>query len=244
MGSSGKLLTWIALKFLHPVHLPISLIQMISTWIEALRQLHSASGISHIIETGGLWVLIAIVFSETGLLVGFFLPGDSLLITAGVLANPLNPHHVSVLSIVGLNIAIGLATVLGDQTGYFLGNRTGKSIWNRPDGRFYKRQHLESAHAFYEKYGGFSILVARYVPIFRTFVPFVAGLARMPYRKFVLWSIAGGTLWSTSLLWIGYYLGQSSLANRLDKIILVVIFVSVLPMAFGAARRLVLVKAD
>lgn len=210
---------------------------MFQTLIQTLRELHSASGIAQIVETGGLWVLIAIVFSETGLLVGFFLPGDSLLITAGVLANPLNPHHVSVLSIVSLNIAVGLATTLGDQTGYFLGNRTGKSIWNRPDGRFYKRQHLESAHEFYERHGGLSILVARYVPIFRTFVPFVAGLARMPYRKFVLWSVAGGTLWSTSLLWIGYYLGQTALANRLDKIILVVIVVSVLPMAFGTAKR-------
>jgi membrane-associated protein len=205
--------------------------------LQWLHELHSSAGISHLIETGGLYVLIAIVFAETGLLAGFFLPGDSLLITAGVLANPLNPNHVSTLEIFTLNLLLIGAVIVGDQLGYFLGTKAGSKIWDRPDGRFYKRKHLEAAHGFYERYGGFSVVAAKYVPIFRTFVPFVAGLARMPYRKFALWDVTGGILWISSLLWIGYFLGQTPLANRLDKIIVVVIFVSIIPMAVSALKK-------
>jgi membrane-associated protein len=205
--------------------------------INWLRELHSSAGIASLIEAGGVYVLVGIVFAETGLLVGFFLPGDSLLITAGVLANPANPHHLGSLDILTLNLALALAAVIGDQLGYFLGHKAGDRMWNRPDSRFYKRKHLVEAHDFYIKYGGIAVVAARYVPILRTFVPFVAGMARMPYRRFVSWDIGGGILWITSLLWIGYYLGQTPLANRLDKIILVVIFVSILPMVVGFLRR-------
>lgn len=209
---------------------------MIMTLLDWIRDLHSAQGIAAIIQAGGLIALVAIVFAETGLLVGFFLPGDSLLITAGVLSNPANPHFVG-LDILSLNLVLGLAAVIGDQTGFYLGHQTGDRIWDRPDGRLYKRKHLVAAHEFYEKYGGPSVVAARYVPIVRTFVPFVAGVARMPYRNFVLWNIAGGILWISSLLWIGYLLGQTPLANRLDKIIVVVIAVSVLPIVIGALKK-------
>ncbi|MEW6056259.1 MAG: VTT domain-containing protein [Bdellovibrionota bacterium] len=205
--------------------------------LDWLKELHSASGISQIVQAGGQLALILIIFAETGLLIGFFLPGDSLLITAGVLANPANPHHVAALDIVWLNVALALAAVIGDQLGFYLGRKTGDRIWEKPDGRFYKRKHLEAAHEFYLKYGGPSVVAARYVPIIRTFVPFVAGVARMPYRNFVFWNIAGGLLWITSLLWVGYYLGQTPLANRLDKIIVIVIFISILPMVFGVLKR-------
>ncbi len=201
-----------------------------------VRQLHSAEGIARIIGAGGLLVLPLIVFAETGLLVGFFLPGDSLLITAGVLANPLNPNHVPELQIGFLNLILILAATIGNQTGYWLGNRAGVSVWKRPDSRLFKKKHLQAAHAFYERYGGLSVVAARYIPIVRTFVPFVAGMARMPYRKFVLWDIAGGILWISSLLWIGFYLGQTPLAKSLDRIIVLVIFVSILPMLFGAIK--------
>ena len=135
------------------------------------------------------------------------------------------------------SVEAGVAAIVGDQVGFYLGTRAGASIWNRPDSRFYKRKHLEAAHEFYERYGGFSVVAARYVPIVRTFVPFVAGVARMPYRNFVFWNIGGGILWVTSLLWVGYYLGQTSLANRLDKIIVVVVLVSVLPMVVGILKK-------
>ena len=202
-----------------------------------LRELHSAQGISALIQAGGLIALVAIIFAETGLLVGFFLPGDSLLITAGLLANPANPHHVASLSIVELNFLLVAAAIIGDQLGYYLGRKAGANIWDRHDGRFYKRKHLAAAHEFYAKYGGISVVGARYVPILRTFVPFAAGMAQMPYRKFVFWNVFGGILWITSLLWLGYFLGQTPLANRLDKIIVVVIFVSILPILIGGLRR-------
>jgi membrane-associated protein len=207
-------------------------------WIDALRSLHTAEGISNLIQAGGLIVLIAIIFAETGLLVGFFLPGDSLLITAGVLSNPLNPHFVPALEIWTMNALLIISAIVGDQVGYMLGARAGASIWSRPDSRWFKKKHLLAAQEFYEKYGGFSVVAARFVPIVRTFVPFVAGVAQMPYRRFVFWNIAGGIFWVTSLLWVGYYLGQTSLANRLDKIIVIVIFVSVLPMFGGVIKKI------
>ncbi len=210
---------------------------LLSSLLDSVRSLHTAEGISSVIQTGGLLALVGIIFAETGLLVGFFLPGDSLLITAGVLSNPANPNHVAALDIGVLNGILMIAAIVGDQVGFYLGTRAGASIWSRSDSRFYKRKHLEAAHEFYERYGGFSVVAARYVPIVRTFVPFVAGVARMPYRNFVFWNIGGGIVWVTSLLWVGYYLGQTSLANRLDKIIVVVVLVSVLPMAVGILKK-------
>ncbi len=210
---------------------------------DKVKWIHSAEGISQLVGSGGLFVMTFIIFAETGLLFGFFLPGDSLLITAGVLANPANPNYAVGLDIIHLNIVLILAAIIGNQTGYFLGHKIGDRIWERPDSRFYKRKHLQAAQEFYQKYGGFSVVAARYVPIIRTFVPFVAGVARMPYRKFVGWDIGGGILWITSLLWIGFYLGQTSLANRLDKIIVIVIFVSVLPMVFGIVKKYVTRKS-
>jgi membrane-associated protein len=202
-----------------------------------LKEIHSAQGISQLVESGGLLVITAIIFAETGLLIGFFLPGDSLLITAGVLANPANPHHLKSLDIIWVNIILIIAAVVGDQVGYYLGRRAGDSIWQRPDGRFYKKKYLVDAHAFYEKNGAWSITAARYVPILRTFVPFVAGMARMSYKKFAFWNIFGGILWITSLLWAGYFLGQTKLANRLDKIIVVVVLVSTIPIFVGFLKK-------
>jgi membrane-associated protein len=214
-----------------------SLSESIAGALSWLKELHSAAGIASIVQAGGMIALTAIIFAETGLLVGFFLPGDSLLITAGVLANPANPNHVAALDVATMNAVLCLAAIIGDQTGYYLGHKAGDRIWERPDGRFYKRAHLQAAHEFYERYGGVSVVAARYVPIIRTFVPFVAGVARMPYRRFVFWNISGGLLWITSLLWLGYYLGATPLANRLDKLIVLVIFVSILPMIIGFARK-------
>lgn len=211
--------------------------------LDWLRNLHSSDGIANLIQTGGLIALVGIIFSETGLLVGFFLPGDSLLITAGVLCNPAHPQHLPALQIGLINAALVVAAVVGDQVGFLLGRKTGNRIWDRPDGRFYKKKHMESAHAFYEKWGGWAVVGARFVPILRTFVPFAAGISRMEYRKFVFWNIAGGVTWITSLLWIGYFLGQTPLANRIDKLIVVVVFVSVLPLIVGTLKRLVTARA-
>lgn len=210
--------------------------------LETLKSLHSPEGISQIIAWGGVMAMTGIIFAETGLLVGFFLPGDSLLITAGVLAHPENPNHVAALNIWTLNIVLIFAAVIGDQVGFFLGRKISTRIWERPDGRFYKRRYMEEAHEFYTRYGGLAIVGARYVPILRTFVPFAAGVAKMEYRKFVFWNILGGVLWITSLLWAGYFLGATKWANRLDKIIVIVVVVSVLPLVFGTIKRLFFAK--
>jgi membrane-associated protein len=210
---------------------------MIHQLLDWLKSLHNPDTFAQWLSTGGIYVVTAIIFAETGLLFGFFLPGDSLLITTGVLANPANPNYVPGLSI-GLFMAVlTVAAIVGDQVGYFLGHKTGDAVYARPDGLLFKRKHLERAHAFYEKYGIAAIIACRFIPIMRTFVPFVAGMARMPYSKFLGWDILGGIVWINSLLVAGYFLGQTGLANRLDKVIVIVIFVSTLPMIIGALKH-------
>lgn len=211
---------------------------MIADIIEFVKSLHRPETFATWLSIGGLWVVTGIIFAETGLLVGFFLPGDSLLITTGVLCNPANPNHVAGLSLIEFQVLLAVAAIIGDQLGYFLGSRLGHWVSARPDSFFFKKKYLDEAHAFYEKYGIASIIACRFVPIMRTFVPFAAGMAKMNYQKYLVWDIFGGLLWTQSLLLIGYYLGQTELANRLDKVIVIVIFVSVLPMVFGLAKKL------
>jgi membrane-associated protein len=204
--------------------------------IEFVKSLHSEEGIKQLVLSGGLIVLIGIIFAETGLLVGFFLPGDSLLITAGVIAAQKAGNGDPLLNIWTLNFALTAAAIIGDQVGFYLGRKTGNAIFSRPDSRFFKKKHAEAAHEFYVKHGGKAIVFARFVPIMRTFVPFIAGVAEMPYRNFVLWNIFGGIFWVTSLLWAGYALGLTPWARRLDKIIVIVIFISILPLIFGTVK--------
>jgi membrane-associated protein len=204
--------------------------------IEWIRWLYSPAGLTTIIQTAGLIGLTAIVFSETGLLVGFFLPGDSLLVTAGILANPeavggglFNPLH--------LVICLVAAAIIGDQVNYGLGYKAGAAVFSRPDGRLIKRKYFEDAHSFYVARGGAAIVLARFVPILRTFVPFVAGVAKMPYRRFVAFNIIGGASWVMSMVLIGYCLGQTPLAKNLHGVIVVVVFISILPLVFGALKQ-------
>ena len=210
---------------------------MIHALLDWVKTLHNPDTVSQWLSSGGLPIITGIIFAETGLLLGFFLPGDSLLITTGVLCNPANPHYITGLNILSFHLMLTVAAIVGDQLGYFLGRKTGESIYDRPDGRFFKKKYVKAAHDFYEKYGVLAIVACRFVPIMRTFVPFVAGVARMEYKKFLSWDIFGGALWINSLLGLGYYLGQTELANRLDKIILLVVFVSVLPMFVGVAKQ-------
>jgi len=199
-----------------------------------LKNLHTEEGLKQLILSGGLLALILIVFAETGLLVGFFLPGDSLLVTAGILANP----HFSQgkLDIWTMNFSLMLAAIVGDQVGYFLGKKTGQAIFSRPDTRFFKKKHAIAAHEFYVKYGAAAIVLARFVPIMRTFVPFIAGVAEMPYWRFVAFNIIGGIVWVTSMLWLGYALGHTPYAKNLHQIIIIVVLISILPLIFGALK--------
>ena len=177
---------------------------------------------------GGWWgylMLVGIVFAETGLLVGFFFPGDSLLFTVGVVAGA---GH---LNIVLVNVLLMAAAVIGDGVGYYLGRRTGPRIFSRPDSRLFRREHLERTHAFYEKHGGKTIIYARFIPIIRTFAPFIAGVAEMRYLRFLSFNIFGGIGWVFAVTMLGYGLVNVELVRRhFEKVIVLIIFVSVLPV--------------
>ncbi|MDD5261693.1 MAG: VTT domain-containing protein [Methylacidiphilales bacterium] len=205
--------------------------------IEFLKNLYSTEGITQIISSGGLLVLVAIVFSETGLLLGFFLPGDALLVTAGVVSAKIGVDGAPVLNVWMVLIGLTFAAILGVQTGYWLGRRTGRAIFNRPDGRIFKKRYVNEAHEFYIKHGGKAVVIAQFLPMFRTFVPFMAGVAEMPYRRFVFFNIFGGFIWIWSLVGLGYFLGLTPLTKRLDLIILTVIAVSFIPIVVGAINR-------
>jgi len=179
----------------------------------------------------GYAVLFAIVFAETGLLVGFFLPGDSLLFLVGTVAGAGN------LDIVAVNIVLMAAAVIGDTFGFALGRRTGPRIFSRPDSRFFRRDHLDRTHAFYEKHGGKTIIYARFVPIIRTFAPFVAGVGRMDYTRFLSFNVFGGIGWVLAMTMLGYGLGGVPIVKQhLEKVILLIILISVAPMIAEAVK--------
>ena len=204
--------------------------------LDFFSSLHSSEGITNLIQKGGLIGLIAIVFAETGLLVGFFLPGDSLLVTAGILSSP-DAVGGGIFDPLVLILCLSVAAVLGDQLNYALGKKTGVAVYSRPDGRLVKRKHFEQARAFYEARGGSAVIIARFVPILRTFVPFIAGVAQMRYRRFVAFNIAGGTLWVVSMVLIGYFIGMTPLAEKLHRVIVVVVAVSLIPLFVGIWKQ-------
>lgn len=179
-------------------------------------------------------VLFAIIFSETGLLVGFFLPGDSLLFAAGLLSSQPGIG----ISIVVLNAGLMFAAIVGDALNYNLGKQMGVRVFERGRLRFVKHDHLLAAKAFYERHGGKAIVLARFVPLVRTFTPFVAGVARMRYRDFAVYNIAGGVAWVFSMTMAGYLLGNVPFISRnFEKVVLLIVFISILPILFGGFRH-------
>ncbi|MFH1077700.1 MAG: VTT domain-containing protein [Patescibacteria group bacterium] len=188
--------------------------------------------LDELIRWGGLAALIAIVFAETGLFFGFFLPGDSLLVTAGLFAAKGD------LDIAMLFVTISLAAILGDATGFEIGRVSGRRIFAKEDSWFFKRRHLERTQAFYDRHGGKTIILARFVPVVRTFAPLVAGIAGMTYRKFAIFNITGGILWVGSMLGIGYVLGRTipNIERSIHLVIAAVIFLSILPGIVGYLR--------
>jgi membrane-associated protein len=186
---------------------------------------HRIYDVEGLVRTGGLVALVAIVFVETGLLVGFFLPGDSLLVTAGIFA----AHGQLDLTL--LNTTLSVAAIAGDSVGYGIGRRTGPKLFSRPDSFFFNRKHLVSAQEFYERHGAFTIFVARFMPIIRTFAPVVAGVGAMQYRKFIAYNVFGGIFWVLSMTLAGYFLGTliPNIQEKIHVVIVIVIAVSLLP---------------
>jgi membrane-associated protein len=204
--------------------------------IESIKgMLHAVHDVQGLIQAGGLSLICLIVFVETGLFVGFFLPGDSLLVTAGVFAK------VGDLPLGWLLVLVSACAIAGDQVGYMIGYKTGKALYDRPDTWYFKKKHLERTRDFYEKYGAKTIVIARFVPIVRTFAPVVAGIGAMEYGRFVRYNVVGGLLWVWGMVLTGYGLASlvPDIEKRIHKVIIVVIFLSILPgiIEFWRHRR-------
>ena len=179
-----------------------------------------------LVRWGGYAVLAAIVFTETGLLVGFLLPGDSLLITAGLVA------AAGGLDIWLLNLLLSAAAIVGDSVGYAIGYRTGPRIFRQEESRWFSRKHLIRTREFYERHGGKTIVLARFIPIIRTFAPVVAGVGQMEYRRFLAYNALGGVGWVVSMTWAGYVLGRSipDIGRHIHVVVAVVVVLSILPI--------------
>jgi membrane-associated protein len=186
-----------------------------------------------LIRWGGYAVLIAIVFAETGLLVGFFLPGDSLLVTAGLVA------ATGALNIWWLNVVLIIAAVVGDSAGYAIGRRIGPRLFTREKSLLFNPAHVERTRRFYERHGAKTIVIARFVPIVRTFAPTVAGVGQMEYRRFIFYNVAGGVGWVVSMTWAGYLLGQSvpNINDHIHIVVAIVIVLSLIPIAVELLRE-------
>jgi len=181
-----------------------------------------------LVAWGGYVGLTFIIFAETGLLVGFFLPGDSLLVTAGLLASQTQRFDLNVYL---LGLLLSVASIAGNSLGYYIGVITGPRLFRRENSLLFNRKHLERAHAFYERHGGKTIILARFMPIVRTFVPVVAGMGQMQYRRYTIYNVVGGLAWIWSMLFVGYFLGRyiPGIGDHIELVILVVIFLSILP---------------
>jgi len=203
-------------------------------WLIGLIQdlFRTLYNVPELVRWGGLIGLIAIVFAETGLLIGFFLPGDSLLITAGLFAARGD------LNIFWLNITLMIAAIAGDATGYWIGLKSGRALYNRPNSLLFRREHLLQTRAFYDKHGGKTIILARFMPILRTFAPVVAGAAEMSYRRFAMFNVVGGIAWVASMTLIGYFLGQTvpDIDRHIHIVVAVVIGLSLLPAVIAWLR--------
>lgn len=205
---------------------------MLESILHFFRSLYDPEGLKELIRSGGAPLVCMIVFVETGFFVGFFLPGDSLLVTAGIFA------AAGVVPLRLLLAPVMICAVVGDQIGYWIGRKTGSALYRREDSLFFRRSHLQRAHEFYERYGGRAVIFARFVPIVRTFCPPVAGAALMPYSRYLMFDIFGGVFWVGAMILGGYFLGRSvpNVGQRIHYVIAVVVLLSVLPALISIIR--------
>jgi membrane-associated protein len=171
--------------------------------------------VTNIIQSGGLVLLAIIVYAEVGLLLGFFLPGDTLLLAAGIYAQQ---GEVSIAAVI---VVVAIAAITGDSTGYYVGKKLGPRVFKKPDGLIFRKDHIVKAEAFYEKWGAKSLLVSHFIPVVRTFQPVMAGVGRMPYKKFLIFSTIGDLIWATSVPLLGYYVGSK--IPHIDRYILTIL---------------------
>lgn len=197
-----------------------------------LRSAYDPEALKELVRTGGAPLVCTIVFIETGLFVGFFLPGDSLLITAGIFA------AADVIPLKWILLPVMACAIVGDQLGYWIGRTMGPALYKKEDSLLFRRSHLQRAHEFYEKYGGRAVILARFVPIVRTFCPPVSGAAQMPYARYVIFDIIGGITWVCATILGGYFLGRTvpNISQRIHYVILIVAIVSILPAIIGVLR--------
>jgi membrane-associated protein len=204
--------------------------------IDFLRSLYNADRLLELAgallsSALGMAGLFAILFAETGLLVGFFLPGDSLLFSVGVASGA---AHVNVYLLAGMLMC---AAIVGDNVGYFLGRKSGPRIFSRPKSRFFHPDHLQRTRVFYQRYGARAIVYARFIPIIRTCTPFISGVAEMPYPRFLAFSLLGGSAWIAFMMTVGYQLGQVAIVRRnFEKVVLAIVLISLLPVFLEAFK--------
>jgi membrane-associated protein len=196
---------------------------------------HKIYDVQGIITWGGLALLTFIIFAETGLLIGFFLPGDSLLVTAGIYCSSIDPAKPPLLSLPMVLILPALAAVIGDTVGYWVGAKSGPALFKREQSLLFSKKHLLRTKEFYERHGGKTIIIARFLPFLRTFAPVVAGIGQMDYRRFLRFNVFGGIGWVWSMVLLGFSLSKvfPNLNKQIDKVIIVIIFVSLLPGAIS-----------
>ncbi len=202
-----------------------------------LKNLHSAEELLHMLKQWDVLayaVLFGIIFAETGLLAGFFFPGDSLLFVAGFAASP----HVGVLNLGLLIPLLFIAAVTGDAAGFHLGRVTGPKVFKRPRSLLFHPEHIARTERYFERYGGKTIILARFVPIVRTFAPFLAGVGNMRYVRFLKFNLVGGLVWTTGIPTIGYFLGNNPwVKHNLEKAVLGIVFLSIVPMIVEVIRH-------
>ncbi|MGB2590905.1 MAG: VTT domain-containing protein [Candidatus Acidiferrum sp.] len=205
---------------------------MLQSIFHFLHALYTPEGLRELIRSGGAPLVCTIVFIETGFFVGFFLPGDSLLITAGIFS------FAGVIPLKWLLLPVMFCAIAGDQIGYWIGRSAGAALYRREDSLFFRRSHLQRAHHFYEKYGGRAVILARFVPIVRTFCPPVAGAAKMPYSRYLLFDLFGGVLWVGATVIGGYSLGRliPNIGQYIHYVIAIVAVISILPAVIGVLR--------
>jgi len=210
---------------------------VLESFLHFLQKLFNPTELQTLIGQAGPPLVCAIVFVETGFFVGFFLPGDSLLITAGIVAYGVLQVSPQALLTQWLLPVIGCA-IVGDQVGYWIGRTAGSALYKREDSFFFRKSHLQRAHDFYERYGGRAVILARFVPIVRTFCPPVAGAAKMPYARYLAFDIFGGMFWVTATILGGYLLGRSvpNIGKYIHYVIVIVVVVSILPAIIGLLK--------